>query len=61
MTEVETETIVHWGAKLPGAVIRIRAPYTEAEARADVARNPGSVLVTRTETTTIETTAWTEA
>ena len=49
----------------PGYGTGVNVPYTEAEARADASRDdrdwPASRkrLVTRTETTTVETTPWT--
>jgi hypothetical protein len=87
-TEVDVEETVHWGCQLlredgsvyltrwnPGYGSGVYEPYTEAEARADVARDdtyrassgfsqthtPASRkrLVTRTETVTTVTTPWT--
>lgn len=79
--EIHTDTEVHWGCQLlrpDGSVYITRwnptyggthfEPYTEAEARADVADKRGRFsdeshftkrLVTRTETTTTVTTPWT--
>jgi hypothetical protein len=80
--ETYTDTEVHWGCQLlrpDGSVYITRwdpthggmhfEPYTEAEARADVANKNGLYgdagrytkrLVTRTETTTTATTPWVE-
>lgn len=74
--EVDTEVVTHWGVQLlnsQGAVVTTRwnpgygsgfhVPYTEAEARADLAlseKNTTKVLVTRTETTVVTTTPWKE-
>jgi hypothetical protein len=80
--EVDVDVEVHWGCQLvraDGSVYITRwdptyggthfAPYTEAEARADVANKNGLYgdegrytkrLVTRTETTTTATTPWVE-
>jgi hypothetical protein len=78
-TQVDVETVTHWGCQLlredgsvyttrwdPGYGSGVYVPYTEAEARADVAMPrrdwPASRkrLVTRTETTTVVTTPWKE-
>jgi hypothetical protein len=75
-TETETETVTHWGCQYvrtdgkvyitrwdPGYGSGMYIPYTEAQARADVATPdrdwPGSKrLVKRTQTTVVTTTAW---
>lgn len=77
MVEEENEVVTHWGCQLlredgsvyitrwdPGYGSGIYVPYTEAEARADVARGePGfpkerKRLVRRIEITTVTTTPW---
>jgi hypothetical protein len=76
-TEISTDTAIHWGCQLltedgqvyttrwdPGHGSGTYLPYTEAQARADVADDergwPAARkrLVTRTETTTVVTTPW---
>lgn len=77
-TETDITTVVHWGCQFvrpdgsvyttrwdPGYGSGVYIPYTEAEARADVARTDPSWsgtkrLVSRTETTTVVTTEWKE-
>jgi hypothetical protein len=67
--EGEVKIVEHWGVKWgqgdsvrwdPGYGSGIYVPYSEAEARADHARTPGSRLVKRTETTLVVTTPWKE-
>ena len=75
--DVETEVTVHWGCQLlhpdgsvyitrwdPGYGSGVYIPYTEEQARADVADHsdwPNKRLVTRTETIVTTTTPWEEA
>lgn len=65
--EGSVEVVRHYGVALPpfnvkGQPFAIRwdVPYDEAEARADLAQNPGAKLVTRTETKVTVLTPWKE-
>ncbi len=66
--EGDVVIVRHWGCKDASGVVRwdpgygsgVYVPYDEAEARADVRRTEGAVLVSRSETTLVVTTPWVE-